>query len=196
MTDFQSPKIHTKRLILTWPTPEQVDDYFHAIVGSDIFDTLLWDGPNVVQELHDWWAQGTSLDPDDPKADLHTAVIERTSGRYIGGVSLCPDHNRPYMIDIGFALAPHAHGKGYATEALGALVDVAFSQRGAQRVFGKAFAGNNASRRVMEKLGFVLEGTLRRYVCKQGIWIDEWLLAIIRPDWEKRQEQFRDKSPV
>lgn len=42
------------------------------------------------------------------------------------------------------------------TEAVGAAVDEAFRTRGAERIFGNVFVGNAASRRVMEKLGFVL----------------------------------------
>ena len=183
----QPPFIETERLVLTWPTPEQVDGYYHSIVGTKIFDTLLWDGPSSAQELHDWWKESALCDPLDFRRNLNTAVIERTSGKYIGGASLCPVDSNPQIVDIGFAFAVDSHGKGYATEALGALVDEAFQWRGAERVFGKAFVGNDGSRRVMEKLGFVCEGTLRRRVYKRGAWLDEWLFAITRPDWEERQ---------
>ncbi|MEE2834665.1 MAG: GNAT family protein [Myxococcota bacterium] len=196
MSELRPPLIETERLLLTWPTPEQVDGFYHSIIGTNIFDTLLWDGPSGVQELHDWWAQSASCDPLDYRLNLNTAVIERTSGRYIGGASLCPVERDPQMVDLGFAFAVDSHGKGYATEALGALVDEAFGQRGAERVFGKAFVGNDGSRRVMEKLGFVCEGTLRRCVFKQGTWIDEWLLAITRPDWEARQAGLSEGASV
>ena len=115
------------------------------------------------------------------------AAIERTSGRYIGGVSLRPVHEDPAVIDIGYAFAVDSHGRGYATEAVGVLVDEAFIRRGAERIFGNVFVGNVGSRRVREKLGFVHEGTQRRCVCKRGVWRDEWMIAIPRPDWEGRQ---------
>ena len=187
MSEFQPPLIETERLLLTWPRSEQIEDYYRSIIGTNIFDTLLWHGPSSVQELHDWWAQNVSCDPKDLHLGLRLAVIEKASDRYIGGVGLRPIDKNPQMIDIAYAFAVDSHGKGYATEAVGALVDEAFSVRGAERVFGKVFVGNDGSRRVMEKLGFAYEGTLRRCVFKQGVWIDEWILAIIRPDWECRQ---------
>ena len=196
MSKPEPPLIETERLLLTWPTPEQVDDYYQSIVGTNIFDTLLWDGPSSAQELHDWWKESTLCDPSDFRRNLNTAVIERTSGKCIGGASLCPVDNNPHIVDIGFAFAVASHGKGYATEAMGALVDEAFKLRGAERIFGKAFVGNEASRRVMEKLGFVCEGTLRRRACKRGTWLDEWLLAITRPDWEDRQALLSKESPT
>ena len=66
----------------------------------------------------------------------------------------------------------HSDGKGYATEAVGPLVDEAFRNHGAERIFGNVFVGHDPSRRVMEKLGFVYEGTLPRVVCKRGVWLD------------------------
>jgi RimJ/RimL family protein N-acetyltransferase len=53
-------------------------------------------------------------------------------------------------------------------------------------LFGNAFVGNHAPRRVLEKQGFVYEGTQRRCVCKRGLWLDQWMIAITRPDWESR----------
>jgi RimJ/RimL family protein N-acetyltransferase len=186
MPDIQPPLIETSRLLLTWPTKEQIDGYYNAIIGTEIFDTIIWEGPSGPQELHDWWKETASLNPSDFSLSLNTAVIERDSGRYIGGVSLRPVEGDPAILDIGYALAVDSHGKGYATEAVGALVDEAFGKRGAERIFGNAFVGNHASRRVMEKLGFVYEGTQRRCVCKRGVWLDQWMIAITRPDWESR----------
>ena len=191
MTHFKPPRIKTSRLLLTWPTKEQIDGYYNAIIGTRIFDTIAWDGPRDAQELQDWWAENTSRDPSDLCLSLDVAVIESSSGRYIGGMAIRPVNGDPAIIDIGYAFAPYSHGKGYATEAVGALVDEAFSKRGAERIFGNAFVGNTASRRVMEKLGFVHEGTQRRCQFKNGVWLDQWMLAITRPDWEKRQSPLR-----
>ena len=186
MPDHQSPLIETSRLLLTWPTKEQIGGYYNAIIGTKIFDTIFWDGPSGPQELHDWWKESASRNPSDFSLSLDTAVIERDSGRYIGGVSLRPAEGDPAIVDIGYAFAVDFHGKGYATEAVGAMVDEAFGKRGAERIFGNAFVGNHASRKVMEKLGFVYEGTQRRCVCKRGVWLDQWMIAITRPDWESR----------
>lgn len=187
MSKPQPPLIETERLLLTWPTPEQIDGYYDSIIGTNIFDTIFWDGPSHAQELHDWWKQSVLRSPLDFRLSLDIAVIERASGRYIGGVSLRPVDSDPRILDIGYAFAVAFHGKGYATEAVGTLVDEAFSKRGAERIFGNAFVGNDGSRRVMEKLGFVYEGTQRRCVYKRGVWLDQWMIAITRPDWESRQ---------
>ena len=194
MTDAPVPLLKAPRLLLTWPSPEQIEDYFHAIVGTAMFDTLVWEGPSSPSELHDWWASIRARDPSDLHLDFNLAIIEQSSMRCIGGAGLRPLARDPRILDIGYTLAPHAQGQGYATEAVGTLVDEAFANREAERVFGGCFVGNHASRRVMEKLGFAFEGTQRRTVFKKGEWLDEWMMAITRPDWEALQSHPTEPS--
>ena len=53
MPAYTPPKIEAPRLVLTWPTAEQIDGYYASIVGTNIFDTIFWDGPSGPQDLHD-----------------------------------------------------------------------------------------------------------------------------------------------
>jgi RimJ/RimL family protein N-acetyltransferase len=183
MNKFQPPLIETPRLLLTWPTREQIDGYHLSIIGTRMFDTIQWDGPQGPDELHEYWEEKRNAEAG---RSLEVAIIEKASDRYIGGAGLRNVDGNPAILDIGYALAPDCHGRGYATEAVGALIDEAFRNRGAERVTAMIFVGNTASRKVVEKLGFLFEGTLRRAVLKRGAWLDEWLLAITRPDWESR----------
>lgn len=180
------PLISTPRLTLTWPAPEQIDGYYNAIIGTDIFDTLIWDGPTSPGDLHDYWKHAINTPVDDLTQHFNLAVIENASSAMIGGISWRPVNNNPEIIDIGYAFAKPFHGRGYATEAVGALTDFGFRNRRAERVFATVFVDNVASRRVLEKCGFAHEGTLRRAVCKRGQWRDEWMLAITRPQWSER----------
>lgn len=178
-----SVRIETDRLCLTCPTPAQIDDYYASIVGSNMFDTILWDGPAGPEDLHAFW-DPDKRDPGRMDLDLDLAVIEKASDRYIGGVSVRPVGGDPAILDLGYALAPAWQGQGFATEALAALVRHAFEQRSAERIFATIFVGNRTSKRLVERLGFQHEGTLRRVVRKRGVWMDEWLYAITRPAWE------------
>jgi len=87
------------------------------------------------------------------------AVRERTSGRFVGDVGLA-DHRRaiaPPLGDdpeMGWVLAPWAHGQGYATEAVRAVLDWAATRFGARRTVCIIDPGNSASIRVAEKSGY------------------------------------------
>lgn len=181
---FKPPYIESERLILTWPSAEQIDQYYSDIRGSDMFDTIVWDGPTGPEDLRDYWKECTQLDPECFDKSLHLAIIDKEQRRYIGGAGLRSVEDSRSILDIGYALAPKFHGKGFGTEAVGALVNEAFAKRGAERIFANVFVGNQTSRNVAEKLGFRLEGTQRRAQFKRDQWLDVWLLAITRPDWE------------
>lgn len=182
----EAPHIETEQLVLTWPTAAQIDGYHAAIVGTSMFDTILWDGPQDAQELHQWWAHHRTTAGTD-EAQFTVAAIERSTGDYVGGLGLRPVEGDRQILDLGYAFAPRVHGRGYGSASVAALVHHGFAELGAERIFAQVFVGNHASRRVAEKAGLRLEGTLRRTVCKRGEWKDEWLLAMTRPDWESQQ---------
>jgi RimJ/RimL family protein N-acetyltransferase len=83
------------------------------------------------------------------------AVIEKATGDFIGWFHLRPDPDGGTTDEpeLGYRLRQSAWGMGYATEGSRALVDRAFADLGAARVFATTMAVNAASRRVMEKAG-------------------------------------------
>ncbi len=81
------------------------------------------------------------------------AAIERSSGRFLGWFHLRPEQERDDEPELGYRLRRDAWGKGYATEGSRALIDKAFTELGASRVWAAALAIHTASRRVMENAG-------------------------------------------
>jgi ribosomal-protein-alanine N-acetyltransferase len=170
-------------LSFTWPTSEQVVGYYEAIIGTRLFDTLLWNGPSHVDELHEFWRQRRADYESGAAHTLSLAVIETTSGRMIGSGSLRPVLVAHGVWDLGFALAPAWQGHGRGSVLVSLLVGIAFAERGAERVEADVFAGNHASRRVLEKAGLLLEGVARSAVAKPDGRRDLWLLGMTRADW-------------
>ncbi|MBN6037998.1 GNAT family N-acetyltransferase [Amycolatopsis sp. 195334CR] len=79
---------------------------------------------------------------------------EKASGEFLGWFHLRPDPDGPAdEPELGYRLRQAAWGKGYATEGSLALVEKAFTELGAKRVFATTMAVNSGSRRVMEKAG-------------------------------------------
>jgi RimJ/RimL family protein N-acetyltransferase len=82
------------------------------------------------------------------------AVVEKATDAFVGWFQLRPPPDRPVdEPELGYRLRRAAWGKGYATEGARALIDTAFADLGARRVFAATMAVNLASRRVMEKAG-------------------------------------------
>lgn len=93
--------------------------------------------------------------------------------------------------EIGYWLAEPFWGRGIVTEAVGAITDWAFRQTFSidsdevrlERIFALPYAWNPASGRVLEKVGFVLEGRLRHAAIKDGELVDQLLFAAYRDRW-------------
>ena len=86
------------------------------------------------------------------------AVVERSTGRLIGDAGLYPVDGVASHVELGYTLARDAWGVGYATEAATALVEHARSVLGVSRVVATVDPANDASRRVLEKVGMTARG--------------------------------------
>lgn len=93
------------------------------------------------------------------------SVEERDGGRLVGDVGISGVDGEPGVAKIGYTIAPAFQGRGYATEAVRALVDYAFETLGAERVRAFAAAGNVPSLRVAENVGLRL---VERYGHRHG----------------------------
>jgi ribosomal-protein-alanine N-acetyltransferase len=88
------------------------------------------------------------------------------------------------LAEIGYSMGRHLWGKGYTTEAARAVVDAAFAAYPRlMRVRAHADARNEASARVMEKLGMTCEGTLRCNRYFRGQFVDEVCYGVLRNEW-------------
>lgn len=111
------------------------------------------DAEAFIQVATEHWATG---------ADLWVAIVERASGRILGGSGYNTPNWAVRSFEIGYWLRADATGRGFVTEAARLLVDGAFEMWSARRLELRCDPRNAASRAVAERLGFRLEGHLRR----------------------------------
>jgi RimJ/RimL family protein N-acetyltransferase len=94
--------------------------------------------------------------PGEPGGWVQMSVEELGSGRLVGDVGLSLADGEPGVIKIGYTIAPSFQRRGYATEAVRALVDYAFDILGADVVRAYASVENAPSLRVAENAGLRL----------------------------------------
>lgn len=82
--------------------------------------------------------------------------------------------------EIGYWLAEPYWGQGIMSRAVRRICELAFSQFDIIRIEAEPFAHNTASRRVLEKAGFVLEGTKQKSVYKNGRLHDSCIYARLK----------------
>lgn len=116
------------------------------------------------------------------------AAIEKSTGEFIGWLSLRCDEGDLEKVELGYRLRQSAWGKGYATEGSQALVDKAFSELGAQRVFATRMTVNSASIRVMEKAGLKYVRTFHESWPEtiEGTQEGDVEYALTRSEWEEQ----------
>jgi RimJ/RimL family protein N-acetyltransferase len=84
---------------------------------------------------------------------------------------------------IGFALRPDHWGQGLGTEAVAALLELAFGRLGLHRVWGARSPTNAGSERLMSGLGMAEEGRIRHHVFVRGEWRDSVVHSILEDEW-------------
>lgn len=81
--------------------------------------------------------------------------------------------------ELGYIVHPEEHGEGYGTEAAALCVQHAFDDRDLDKVWAQVIDGNEASRRVLEKVGFQREGRLRDHEFAQGQRVDVFVYGLV-----------------
>ena len=114
---------------------------------------------------------------------LNLAVVRASGGPVIGDMMLHYVSAEHRQAEIGYIIHPDAQGEGLATEAARALVDLAFRELGAHRVFGQIDARNTASARVLERVGMRREAHLVENEWVKGEWTDEVIYAVLADEW-------------
>lgn len=119
------------------------------------------------------------------REDLTVGIFDRNSGRYLGGSGLHRIDWALRTFEIGYWLRRTAQGHGFVSETVQLLTRLAFDRLQAHRVEIRVDTRNVRSRRVAERLGFVLEGTLRRCAPGEGGQpADRHIFALIREDYD------------
>jgi ribosomal-protein-alanine N-acetyltransferase len=93
------------------------------------------------------------------------AITLRNTGEFCGGAGLRLDPAHVHG-ELGYWLGVPFWGQGYATEAARAVIDYGFGDLGLHRIYASHFAGNDASGRILRKLGMHHEGCMRGHIRK------------------------------
>lgn len=93
-----------------------------------------------------------------------------------------------HRCDLGITIGDKDYwGKGYGREAIGLLVDYAFTHWNVQRVGLQVLATNERALRAYRACGFTEEGRLRRYAWSNGNYVDTVSMSILREEWQERK---------
>jgi len=116
------------------------------------------------------------------------AVEEKQTGELVGMVGMAPapaNFACAPAVEIGWRLAKHHWGKGYASEAARAWLAHGFDNLGLAEIVAFTYVGNTPSRRVMERLGMRREmHAVSESLHRNGEWLDGYTYALLASDWK------------
>ena len=127
------------------------------------------------------------LAPSEPDDVLSLAAVHE--GTLVGDVMLrlrtrADDQSAPSIAEIGWAFAPSYAGRGFATEAATALVDLAFDHYPVHRLMAQLDPRNVRSVALCERLGMTREAHLRQdWPETEGTWTDNVIYGLLRGEW-------------
>ena len=185
-------RLTTGRLLLRAFEPEDLQSLYAYCSEPDT-------GIHADKKPHESIEESRQLLNQLMQEDLTWAICDNVSGKNIGAVWLREDHRRRrdksrcrvlgYLLDKGW------WGQGLMTEAVSCVVDYAFKNLQLELISTYRFSYNRRSGRVMDKTGFVYEGTLRQATERfDGALLDVSCFSQTRQEWQDRQRKQEDRK--
>jgi ribosomal-protein-alanine N-acetyltransferase len=179
--DFHSfPTLETEHLVLRQLTDADApalfeyysDPEFTRFIGFDTH-TSLENTRRFIAWITDIYAQ---------KDSIRWGIQLKESNHLIGTCGLHFWKRDIRCAEVGYHVGRPFWGRGFATEVLRAMVDFGFHRMDLNRIEGRHNDGNDASGRVLEKVGFQKEGLWRQREIKYGKFVDVVQYSLLREE--------------
>ncbi len=161
MTDLLTPRLHLR--------PFRPDDFeAHAEICADP-EVMRYIRAGALTRAEAWWQLARYMGHWQLRGYGLWAVVERSTGALIGHLGLL-DPEGGHGLELGWALARPAWGKGFAYEGTRAALEYAFGALGRDHVLCVIRPENHRSIRLAERLGAVLESELEEARARQLVY--------------------------
>jgi ribosomal-protein-alanine N-acetyltransferase len=180
------PLLIGERVVVRLPTPQDAPAlarYFR----ENAEHLAPFSPPDLPRRVHEefWKSEVQQIRKEfEEDRSCKMFVFDHEGGAVIGVTSLFGFIRGTFHGAIlGYSLAADRQGQGLMYEALRLAIGYAFGELGLHRLMANYLPWNRRSRRVLERLGFVVEGYAREYLRVGERWEDHVLTALTNPDW-------------
>lgn len=181
-----TPTLRTDRLRLRPFTEDDADALYELHSSASVL--RYWDSPPWTERERAGRFIETCRRMAEEGSGARPAIERVSDGAFLGWCGLVRWNPVYRSASLGYCLGEAAWGDGYASEAAGALLRWAFDTLDLNRVQAETDTRNAASARVLEKLGFLREGTLREDCVVAGDVSDSWVYGLLRREWRTGAE--------
>lgn len=173
---------HTQRLTLRQFEARDLNAFAAYRALPEVAAYQSWTDYSRADADH-FFEQQQQLTFTQPGTWFQIAIARKDDDQLIGDCVVHFLADDQQQAEIGFTLAPGHQGKGYAAEAIAALLELLFTELKLHRVFAITDVLNAGSVALLERTGFRREGHFLQNVYFKGAWGDEYLYAMLRQDW-------------
>ncbi|HET8569732.1 MAG TPA: GNAT family protein [Candidatus Limnocylindria bacterium] len=177
------PDIATERLLLRRMRMDDADAVFEYARDPDVARFTSWYPHSSVEDSRRFleWIVASYERGDG----ANWGIELRAERRFVGtiGFGVSPTHR---SAEVGYALARPLWGRGLVTEALVAVLDLAFGTVGLHRVIARCEPENTGSWKVMKKVGMTFEGIQREAFYAKERFADLMVWSILDREWRAR----------
>lgn len=172
--------LETERLILREWQDSDVDDLVEGLNNLNVSRWLAF-VPYPYTEKHAQYY----IDSIKNSNDYNFAIVLKSENKVIGNVSISSVSKIHLTAGGGIWLNEKYQGYGYGTEAFNKRIDFAFNELGLRKLENGYFSGNEASKKMQEKLGYKSEGVRRKKFISMatGNIEDENLTGLLKEEW-------------
>lgn len=141
-----------------------------------------WSFPAAKRHQEDWYQRILS-----DRNNMRFAIEYENS--FVGLVTLTDIDWKNRKAESGIRLTLNApKQKGIATDALNTMLKYAFQELNLERIYATVLEHNVASKKLHDKCGYVVEGTLRNSIYKRGSYHNVYVMGLLKEDFLKKQE--------
>lgn len=183
------PHIETQRLILTVPTSDDAHRMLQYVTDNREH-LAAWEPlrPNEYFTKEFWIDRlSSAVEEFNSRRSLLLVLLDRTSpqGPLVGQAHFSNiTYGAFQAAHLGYSLDHRATGKGFMTEALTSAIRYVFDELNLHRVMANYMPRNERSAKLLERLGFSVEGYARDYLRLAGTWQDHTLTSLVNDSWK------------
>jgi len=174
--------IATERLVLRTLRADDAETMFAYRSDPEIMRYQGWD-PESLDDVRAFIADNALCEAFAPGSWRQFAIALKSDGTMVGDCGVHVPQDKPEQAEFGITVATEFQRRGYASEALRALLWLVFDTLRKHRVFASVDPRNAPSITLFERAGFRKEAHFVESLWLMGEWVDDVILAMLAREW-------------
>lgn len=178
------PILNTQRLTLTKVEERDAIRFFDIMSRDKVtvyygMDSLTYpeEAVEIIRSFDAIWSASRGI---------RWAIRLKENKEFIGTIGLNNLNKKAKKAEIGYELHPDYWHQYYTQEAIHVVLTYIFTELDLYRIGAVTFPENTASNRLLEKLGFTLEGRLRGYLHQRNQSHDAYVFSLLKTEWAEK----------